>query len=316
MLFRSCRAFSNLNLYLMNIHAHVKWLATRTICKILHGCLLLLFSSMLQSQTLFGGFMLGGMNYQGELQDKYFTFKGINAAVGISTLFALNDRFSFSAELMRGSLKGSDARPDSRNRTRNLQFATAIYELSAAGRINVFTDQEIPFTPYLVGGGSVFHIDPFTLDEKGGKVYLFPLSTEGQGLAEYPDRPFNNRINIAMLGGAGIEFRVTKKLRVDFEIAIRKSFTDYIDDVSTTYPDPNLLYPAFGALSVQYSYRGDEVSGGNPTFQTGAQRGNPATADWFHMVFVRLRYPIFDRAVDVGYPRYFFRKNRWPYSNY
>ena len=34
----------------------------------------------------------------------------------------------------------------------------------------------------------------------------------------------------------------------------------------------------------------------------GAQRGNPVTDVWYHMVFVRRRYPIFDRAVDVWYP--------------
>jgi hypothetical protein len=62
--------------------------------------------------------------------------------------------------------------------------------------------------------------------------------------------------------------------------------------------------------------RGFFKESGNTVFPMGAQRGNPGTDDWYHMVFVRLRYPIFDRAVDVGYPRFFYRKDRWPYSNF
>ena len=275
----------------------------------------LMCTSAVQAQMLFGGFMVGGANYQGELQDKYFTLRGVSTAVGISSLYAFNDRFSISGEFLRGTLTGSDASPDGRNRARNLHFVTRLYELSFAGRINVFNSPEIPFIPYVLGGGSVFHIDPFTPDAAGGKVYLFPLSTEGQGLNEYPDRPLNKRVNVALFGGGGIEFRVTKKLRVDFEVAFRKSFTDYIDDVSTTYPNPNLLYAAHGPQAVQYSFRGDEVSSGDPVFPAGAQRGNPGTDDWFHVVSIRFRYPIFDRALEMDFPRYLFRKRGWPYHN-
>lgn len=299
----------------MNIHALVQWLATRIILKILHGCLLLLFSSMLHAQTIYGGLMFGGMNYQGELQDKYITFNGINAAAGISALSVINDRFSIMGEFTRGTLSGSDQSPDSRNRSRNLHFVTRIHELAFSGRFNLFNYLMVPFIPYVFGGGSVFRIDPFTLDEQGGRVYLFPLSTEGQGLPAYPERPLPNRINVAVFGGGGIEFRVTQKLRLDFDISIRKSYTDYIDDVSTTYPDPYLLSAANGPLAVKYSYRGDEIPGGNSQFPTGAQRGNPGTDDWYHIVTIRFRYPIFDKSVEVGYPRYLFRKKGWPYRN-
>lgn len=286
------------------------------IPKIVPGCTLaLLCSSFVNAQTLFGGFMVGGANYQGELQDKYFTLKGISSAVGVGALYAMNDRFSFSGEFLRGTLTGSDQAKDSKNRARNLHFVTRIYELSAAVRINLFNHPDVPFIPYVVGGGSVFHIDPYTLGDQGGRVYLFPLSTEGQGLKEYPDRPLPNRINVALFGGGGIEFRVTKKLRLDLEVGFRKSFTDYIDDVSTTYPDPDLLYAANGPRAVQYSFRGDEVAGGDPVFPTGAQRGNPGTDDWYHVVSIRFRYPIFDRALELDFPRYLFRKKGWPYHN-
>jgi hypothetical protein len=64
-----------------------------------------------------------------------------------------------------------------------------------------------------------------------------------------------------------------------------------------------------------YSFRGDEVSSGDPVFPTGAQRGNPGTDDWFHVVSIRFRYPIFDRTLEMDFPRYLFRKKGWPYHN-
>ncbi len=60
---------------------------------------------------------------------------------------------------------------------------------------------------------------------------------------------------------------------------------------------------------------GGEVSSGDPVFPTGTQRGNPGTDDWYHVVSIRFRYPIFDRALEMDFPRYLFRKRGWPYHN-
>ncbi len=262
----------------------------------------------LQAQTYQIGLMAGGANYQGELQDKYINLDGISAAVGISGFYSPNQRFNYSAELIRGTLSGSDAAGGARNAARNLQFVTRFYELSFQGRFNFIVNDEALIIPYATGGGSVFHIDPFTPAE-GGRIYLFPLGTEGQGLREYPDRKMNSHINGAILGGGGFELRLSEKINLDVEMVFRKTFTDYIDDVSSTYPNQLALFNARGPIAVRYSYRGSA-----PEIPEGTTRGNPGTKDMFHVISLRLRYTLATNYLRPVYGKSLFRKRGWPYA--
>jgi hypothetical protein len=79
--------------------------------------------------------------------------------------------------------------------TRNLGFASSIYEVSAQFEFNFLPYTTIPyssmnakhkFSPYLMAGFGVFHFNPFA-KYNGEKVFLQPLGTEGQGYPEYPD---------------------------------------------------------------------------------------------------------------------------------
>jgi hypothetical protein len=260
------------------------------------------------AQTWQIGILGGGANYQGELQDKYINLDGISAALGVSGFYSPHPRVNFSAEFIRGTLTGSDAAPGARNAARNLQFVTRLHELSIQARLNLIVNDESLVIPYLTGGASGFYIDPFTPGE-GGRVYLFPLGTEGQGLREYPDRKMNRHLNAALLGGGGLELRLTEKLNLDLEVALRKTFTDYVDDVSSTYPNGQALLDARGPVAVRYSYRG-----GAPEIPAGTQRGNPGTDDWYHVIVFRLRYTLFSDMLRPVYTRTLLRKRGWPYT--
>jgi opacity protein-like surface antigen len=265
-------------------------------------------SSTLHAQTLQLGLLGGGANYQGELQDKYINLDGISATVGVSVFYSPQPRFNLSAEIMRGTLTGSDAVPGARNAARNLQFVTRLYELSVQGRFNLIVNDEALIIPYASAGVSGFHIDPYTPAE-GGRIYLFPLGTEGQGLREYPDRKMNRNINAALLGGGGVEIRLSDNLNLDFELVFRKTFTDYIDDVSSTYPDAMALLKARGPIALRYAYRGSA-----PEVPVGTQRGNPGTNDMYHVIAFRLRYTLSSNNLRPVYGRSLFRKRGWPYT--
>ena len=232
----------------------------------------------------------------------------ISAAIGVSAFYCPTPRLNFSAELLRGTLTGSDAVAGARNAARNLQFVTRLYELSLQGRFNLVVSDESIVIPYVAAGVSGFHVDPFT-PEEGGRVYLFPLGTEGQGLPEYPDRQMNRNFNAAVIGGGGLELRLTEKLNLDFELMLRKTFTDYIDDVSTTYPDGSLLLAARGPAAVRYAYRGSAAE-----MPVGSQRGNPGTNDMYHLIAFRLRYTLSSDNLRPVYARYLFRNRGWPYT--
>ena len=270
--------------------------------------IILLSAGQSSAQTYQVGLLAGGANYQGELQENYINFDGISAAVGVSGFYSPHPRLNLSAEFIRGTLTGSDAVPGARNAARNLQFVTRLLELSLQARINLIISDEALVIPYLTGGGSGFYINPFTPGE-GGRVYLFPLGTEGQGLREYPDRKMNRNINAALLGGGGMELRLTEKLNLDLEVALRKTFTDYVDDVSTTYPDGKALLDARGPVAVRYSYRGNAAE-----IPAGTQRGNPGTDDWYHVIAFRLRYTLSTNNMRPVYARTLFRKRGWPYA--
>ncbi len=264
-------------------------------------------------QELYVGGTLAGANYQGELQDKQLTLDGMTPGFGVNALYAHNDWLAVSLELYRGVLTGSDAKPESRNRNRGLQFVTQLFDLTAAARVNLYNNYNVPFIPYVTGGVSLFHVDPYTTDGVRGRIYLFPLSTEGQGLRAYPEIPKHRNLNYALMGGFGLEMRMTEQIRMDVEVGFRKTFTDYIDDVSGYYPDPQMLLAERGPIAVQYAYRGDEA-GGSPVFPAGTLRGNPGTDDWYHIVQVRLRIPIRNWQLEYIYKNHILRKSGWPYN--
>ncbi len=140
---------------------------------------------------------------------------------------------------------------------RNLNFRSYITDVSAMLEIHpmyIFVDWPAKETspprtsPYIVGGIGYFSFNPQT---RLGNRYidLQKLSTEGQGFAEYPDRKVYklNQFNIPLGGGAKYELSPLINLRA--EIVYRTTFTDYLDDLSTTYIDPALFDKYFGVGS-------------------------------------------------------------------
>ena len=72
---------------------------------------------------------------------------------------------------------------------------------------------------------------------------------------------------------------------------MRKLFTDYLDDVSTSYADQADLLAEKGQLAVNMAYRGDELPGGNPNYPSkGAQRGGAKYKDWYYFLGLHHTY--------------------------
>jgi len=147
---------------------------------------------------------------------------------------------------------------------------------------------------------------------KDGTLYhLRPLSTEGQytnsGKESYqllqPVIPF----------GGGVKFAINENLRIGVEFGFRKIFTDYLDDVSTSYPDYNELLLTNGPIAVQLSYRGDELPGGDPTFPSkDTQRGGSAQKDIYYFTGINITFrPSFGSGGGSSRSRGFGKKGRY-----
>lgn len=244
----------------------------------------------------------GVMNYQGDLQDKPFTFDQSGLSVGARIRYDLLSHLSVRAGILYGRVGASDKFNKPSLQLRNLSFESRIVEGSVAIEYSIFDLSEKRATPYIFAGAGVFHFNPYTYDTLGNKIFLEPLSTEGQGLAQFPQRKKYSLTQFNIPFGMGIKTRVSDNVVIGYEIGMRKLFTDYIDDLSTTYVDRNNLFAARGPKAVEMAYRGGELKNGNSVYPVeGSIRGGAKHKDWFYFQGITL-------SIDLHTGR---GKNRW-----
>lgn len=235
--------------------------------------------SSIQAQRVWLTTFAGISNYQGDLQDKKFTFQESHLAVGIGAAYEITSQLYLTGNIKIGKLSGDD-KNESKNVSRNLNFTTAVSEFHLGVEYDLLNLNERPLTPYLFAGIAVYHFNPYTFDSVGKKTYLQPLGTEGQGF--YNGREKYNLTQISIPFGGGIKLAINENIRIGFEIGLRKLFTDYIDDVSSTYADKALLIANNGQRAADLAFRGDELKTGLLYPAAGARRGNPGSKDWYY----------------------------------
>jgi hypothetical protein len=229
--------------------------------------------------TIFGGFA----NYYGDLNDKAFTLDRSHPAFGVGLKYHITPNVAIRSSFTYGRVEGTDQNNKPSLKVRNLSFKSTILEGNLLAEYTFLDLSEKKMSPYLFTGLAVYHFDPYAFDTLGNKVHLKPLSTEGQGLPDYPNRKPYNLTQISIPMGGGVKFRVTDNSYLAFEFGFRKLFTDYLDDVSTTYVDQFRLAQARGPLAVEMAYRGDEIKEGNPDYPPdGEVRGGSEFKDWYY----------------------------------
>lgn len=250
--------------------------------------LLSLGFTSVQAQTYFTsteiGISGGGSQYFGDLNDRY-GFKTINPAYGLYARKHLNQYISLRLGGYYTQVGYSDKlNLDLYQRQRNLDFTSDIIEASFQAEFNFFRfvtgDPYHRFTPFLTMGLGGFLYDPYTT-YNGNKYYLRPLGTEGQN-AGYDDRKYTNFSPCVPIG-VGAKFWVVGGINLTLEVVDRLTFTDYLDDVSSTYVgiDKFSLKPKDPSRALQD--RSVELNPNNALGRTGKQRGNSATRDQYLM---------------------------------
>lgn len=250
--------------------------------KKLLAVLLLLTSLRVEAQQsteigAFGGvaYYIGDLNPYGHYNDPHF-------AAGILIRRNLNKRIALRFSGTYGTVSGNDANSKNQNLvTRNLNFRSRILEIGPIVELNFVNYQpgemkRYDKTMYLFAGVTYFHMNPQATFN--GEYYdLQTLGTEGQGSNLNSKSEYSlNQISIPL--GIGIKFNAGKRLCFSLEYGIRKTFTDYLDDVSGNYVDPTLLRNENGALASYFSNQNTTIDAGNIA---GTPRGNPRTKDWY-----------------------------------
>lgn len=187
---------------------------------------------------------------------------------------------------------------------RNLQFQSSLLEAYVAMELyptfffEKFDGLVGKLRPYGVIGVGAFKFNPkgkyYAPDGSAKWVELQPLRLEGQGMAEYPDRKTYSLTQIEIPMGFGFKYYLKENMYVGLEILHRQTFTDYIDDVSTTYIDnglfANYLTPEQAAMANQLYYRENFVPSNpnTPRLPSDPQRGDVTQNDAFFSSILRL----------------------------
>ena len=235
------------------------------------------------SRQPFISLFTGLINYQGDLNPNSFTLGRSRFAFGATIRKPLSRWFSIRGGINFGHLEAADRYNRDYLKLRNLSFYTTLKEAYAALEADLLNIEKTRFTPYFFGGVAVFHFNPWTYDNAGQKVYLKPLSTEGEGLTEFPTQKPYGLTQFALPFGAGLRYAVSDNVQVSFEFSQRKTFTDHLDDVSSIYVDYQTLLAAKGPKAVELAYRGIPGPNSNASYPAhGEQRGTPSEMDWYY----------------------------------
>lgn len=232
------------------------------------------------------GIIAGGMYYIGDLNDQmYWNIPSVGA--GIIYRYTFNDRWVIKANAIYGEVSQlKDNNPD-----RNLGFKSPIFEISSHIEFNFLpfmTNRSVfNFSPYIFCGIGIFTFNPKA--QINGKWYnLVAYRTEGQESSQYPDRITYSLRQISFPFGVGFKWDVTKNICLGFEWGLRKTWTDYIDDVSTTYVDPDIILEDGGEIALALADRSS-----NSYHYAGSQRGDPSKKDWYGFFGTTLTFKVY-----------------------
>jgi Domain of unknown function (DUF6089) len=240
---------------------------------------------------------LGTSTYFGDLTNPK-KLVSAEPSINVGMQYYISKRIALRTELNWFTISGDDADADVEGRRkRNLSFSSSNLELSAVGIINLYANgnrfyRRPTFNVYAFGGVALLYINPKT-KYQGESVALQPLKTEG---VDY------SLIQPVIPYGIGVRLKVTPLINVSFEGGWRKTFTDYLDDVSTVYP----------ATIPFLSDRGQEV--GFPA-KPGGIRGNPKYEDAYMLMNVKVEYYL-PWQVNRRGNGLVSNKKRSPYSRY
>lgn len=195
---------------------------------------------------------------------------------------------------------------------RNLNFRSRVFEASVAGEIIPYNFElgggyqaYSVLSPYAFIGVGIFNFKPQGVGPDGQWIDLKPLATEGQGLVEGRVPYETTQLMVPL--GFGVKWNYNDLWALSLEVNHRLTFTDYIDDVSTNYVDPQIFQDNFApeqaALSTYMARKSlihdpGEVNG--VVSDPNAQRGDPKDNDSYYTISIRFSYYIDPQSVGGG----------------
>ncbi len=176
---------------------------------------------------------------------------------------------------------------------RNLSVRTNLFEVSVLGEIRPFS-RSAGFNRFYIytGVGGIYYKPMSKLKDEW--YDLRKAGTEGQFLDNGPG-PYSE-LDIVIPCGLGYKFRLAKSTSLLLDVGFRKTFTDYLDDVSTVYADPALLNIAQPNIPVSQLADKSLISN-----DIGSPRGNPLCNDSYVIIGLKFEYILGGKSGDGCY---------------
>ena len=266
------------------------------------------FFAMRRSRSLMFVGGTGTSTYFGELaNDGDYLQAKLNVTLGLQ--YYVTRKIGLRADVTWFQLSGSDAKAGSESRKpRNLSFSSNNFEISVVGMYNFYPQgrtfyQRPAFNFYAFGGIGLCYFNP-TADYKGTSYSLPSLKTEGVSYSTFtPVIPL----------GLGVRFKVGPLMNLSFEGGYRFTFTDYLDDVSTSYRDASKFTDP---IALALSDRRGEINSTATPIVDGAKRGNPAKNDAYFLFNAKIEYYLPVNFLSGGSRQKTFKKKRKAYYRY
>ncbi len=276
---------------------------------------------------------LGGRNAIGTDFFNDLEVASTRYVLNIGMRYKLSQYLSVKAGLSYARVAGDDKQTQEPYRNnRNLHFRSPIVEFATQLEVSWMREQigsrykirrvrgrgKKGSQVYVYGfvGIGVFYMNP-SAKYNGEWHSLQPLNTEGQDSDILPGRTSYSRVQLAVPAGIGFKYALDKKSSIGLEYGIRKTFTDYVDDVSTTYVvsqwerGTNYAEDVFGmtetaaALSdPSLNIYPEGLDGFDGACQScpGQQRGDPTDYDSY--MFLLITYNRKIRTTRRGLPKF------------
>lgn len=283
------------------------------------GCLFFILSFPSYAQDLEVGISGGGAYYLGDLNPGKH-FQNTQLSYGALVRCNIDTRWAVKLAVMRGLVKGNASQGTPFIQSLGLAFTSNITDISGVAEFNFFPyftgSERNRISPYLYAGISVFFFNPYINDSVFGKQFLKDWGTEGQNISDLGTKNYST-IGFSIPFGIGVKVSLSERLGLQVFWEMHKTFTDHLDDVSSTYyltreqigteykyfyqyPDPSregvFIKKEFTNADAQTLVLGAtaedfyRISDPTQTHASRMERGDPATKDWFSFFGLSLCY--------------------------
>ncbi len=292
-----CKSVNHLKNYLCNL----KPLTSTLLFFIFTLCSVETSAQTYRSQNWSGNIYLGASNMMGDLGGSNFVgsrgifdwdIKATRPAIGAGIALHMG-AVSLATNFLVTHLAGNDAYSSQEfHEDRNLSVRTDLVEADLLFEYRPWSRKKGFNRFYIYSGIGAIYFQPKT-EYQDDWYKLRELGTEGQ-LTEDGSGPYSD-LSIVIPYGLGYKFRLAKSTSLILDLGFRKTFTDYLDDVSTVYADPELVGNEKGNIAQELSNRSLTAKA------VGDERGNPEKTDSYHILSIKFEYIFGGKSGDGCY---------------